>query len=280
WNIGDDVAELQVAVHPVGDIEVGAAASGNEVGRGVGAEADIGTVTAPTRALNLHQGTSIVNTATKIGVAAPSPVSIKTDSTMHPTNLNQPTSSTKAGNTIDTKKLNTPLFNDQNQSPNPRGTRKYHSRMYSCMESQQTLMNLITILEALGASIDTVKIIRDRYTGASRGFAFAKFISIEHARLFMDANYPLIDVGTMKARIDYSHTAPFEDGDWKCNGCGGINFSRRIACYKCKADKNPTTATTEAPQDTFVNDGSKDVGHQPNKILLAIGLDPLTTEET
>jgi hypothetical protein len=29
-----------------------------------------------------------------------------------------------------------------------------------------------------------------------------------------------------------------------------------------------------------INDGSKDVGDQPNKLLLAIGLDPLTSEET
>lgn len=53
--------------------------------------------------------------------------------------------------------------------------------------------------------------------GLARGFAFVKFISIEHARQFIDTYFPYIDVEGTKVKIDYSTSTSHEDEDWNCS---------------------------------------------------------------
>ncbi|KAJ8582320.1 hypothetical protein M405DRAFT_571562 [Rhizopogon salebrosus TDB-379] len=45
-----------------------------------------------------------------------------------------------------------------------------------------------------GCNIETVTIIRDRSTGISKGFGFAQFPSVEHARAFVDPLFPFVQV--------------------------------------------------------------------------------------
>jgi RNA recognition motif-containing protein len=47
-------------------------------------------------------------------------------------------------------------------------------------------------LEDMGAHIDTTTIILDKETGLSKRFGFAKFASQEHARAFVEPNFPTI----------------------------------------------------------------------------------------
>lgn len=51
---------------------------------------------------------------------------------------------------------------------------------------------LRTFLEDLGASIDSTTVIMDRATGESKGYGFAKFGSVEHARAFVEPNWPSV----------------------------------------------------------------------------------------
>ncbi|KAJ3334199.1 hypothetical protein HDU76_006571 [Blyttiomyces sp. JEL0837] len=137
-------------------------------------------------------------------------------------------------------------------------------------------------LDKLQACVDSVRIIKDRKTGMSRGFAFVKFISIEHARWFMEANYPQIMVSGTRVRIDYSRNSSQDDNDdWMCKMCGVVNFKRRSSCFQCKGMRDDSFSTAK---DKFVpmavNDGRNDIGDKPSNLLLAIGLDPVTSEET
>jgi len=44
----------------------------------------------------------------------------------------------------------------------------------------------------MGASVDSTTVIIDRATGLSKCYGFAKFSSVEHARAFVDPNFPSI----------------------------------------------------------------------------------------
>ncbi|KAJ3193678.1 hypothetical protein HK101_004382 [Irineochytrium annulatum] len=136
-------------------------------------------------------------------------------------------------------------------------------------------------LEALDACVETVRVIRDRRTGGSRGFAFVRFMSMEHARIWLEANYPHVMIDGARVKIDYSNNSPHEDDDWVCKKCGIVNFKRRERCFQCKSNREEAMIIYgEMPMSALVNDGSQDVGNEPTNLLLAIGLDPLTTEET
>ncbi|OUM59801.1 hypothetical protein PIROE2DRAFT_14567 [Piromyces sp. E2] len=137
-------------------------------------------------------------------------------------------------------------------------------------------------LEALGASYENLKVIRDKQTGLARGFAFVKFISIEHARQFIDTYFPFIDIEGTKVKIDYSTSTSHEDEDWNCPQCGFLNFKRREQCYKCGVPKNAGTTQVEAalPLPGEINDGEKDIGDTPIPLLLLRYLDPISTEDT
>ena len=48
---------------------------------------------------------------------------------------------------------------------------------------------LTEYLEDLGCSIDSATVILDKATGQSKRFGFAKFVSVEHARSFVEPNF-------------------------------------------------------------------------------------------
>lgn len=81
---------------------------------------------------------------------------------------------------------------------------------------------LRAFLEDLGASVDDTHIIIDRTTGISKRYGFAKFVSVEHARAFVEPNFPAVlwrqqlgvghdaDDG-LKIKINYS----MKTGGWR-----------------------------------------------------------------
>ncbi|RIA90804.1 hypothetical protein C1645_768925 [Glomus cerebriforme] len=141
---------------------------------------------------------------------------------------------------------------------------------------QQTLDNL-------HASIENIRLIRDRRTGDSRRFAFVKFTSVEHARQFIEANHPFIMMEDIRVRVEYSNSASAEDEGWACKNCGFLNYKKRESCHQCHHSKKESMVSGSlhlAPTNSFFNDGENDLGQVPHHILLVRGLDPLTTEET
>ncbi|GAA5865778.1 hypothetical protein JCM8547_002774 [Rhodosporidiobolus lusitaniae] len=128
-------------------------------------------------------------------------------------------------------------------------------------------------LEDMGASIDSTTVIMDRQMNISKRFGFAKFSSVEHARAFIEPNFPSIP--------------------WRERGGPGpadgtrikINYSQKSGGWR--EDQGATARLTDdqraaegsANQSFYVNDGTRDVGSTPSQILLLRGLDPLTNED-
>lgn len=67
----------------------------------------------------------------------------------------------------------------------------------------------------MGYAIESVRLIRDKATGASKGFGFVKFFFLEHAKSFMAAvmKEPMYIDG-FYVRPDYSNN---KMEDWKCS---------------------------------------------------------------
>ncbi|GJN90911.1 hypothetical protein Rhopal_003925-T1 [Rhodotorula paludigena] len=127
-------------------------------------------------------------------------------------------------------------------------------------------------LEDMGASIDTTTVIFDRTTQTSKGFGFAKFSSVEHARAFVEPNFPSIPWR--------EHGAPGQSDGMRIK----INYSQKTGGWR--EDQGATARLTEdqrkaegAQQGFYVNDGTKDIGTKPRNMLLLRGIDPLTSEE-
>ncbi|KAI9323995.1 hypothetical protein BDR26DRAFT_828922, partial [Obelidium mucronatum] len=141
-----------------------------------------------------------------------------------------------------------------------------------------TEASVMADLEDKGACLEAVRVVMDRHSGLAKGFAFIKFISTEHARQFMDKHFPHVSLGGSRVRLEYSKASPLGEDDWICTSCGISNFRKRAVCFQCKFSRDAaTSAADHIPLE--VNDGRKDVGTIPCNLLVALGLDTLTTEE-
>lgn len=153
--------------------------------------------------------------------------------------------------------------------------------------------NLRAFLEECGASVDSVTIIYDRITGQSKRYGFARFVSVEHARAFVEPAFPMVvwkepsgsrfdrSGDGLKVKIDYSQKekVPFEVRQRE----------REVATRSTPATPfiselpNQSTYSYRSSSDsslsTVVNDGARDIGGTPTSILLLRGLDPLSTEQ-
>ncbi|KAF7304755.1 RhoA GTPase effector DIA/Diaphanous [Mycena kentingensis (nom. inval.)] len=119
-----------------------------------------------------------------------------------------------------------------------------------------------------GCSIESVTIIRERSTGVSKGFGFACFSSIEHARTFVDPRFPFVQIPP-PASHGASATAQFYqavESNLPHNG-------RRV-----KIDFSQSANPNERGKGGrgHANDGTRDIGNSPAAVLLFRGLDPLS----
>ncbi|KAI8617136.1 hypothetical protein BC830DRAFT_1114911 [Chytriomyces sp. MP71] len=145
------------------------------------------------------------------------------------------------------------------------------------LASETTEKSLTADLEALGAALDQVRVVLDKATGLAKGFAFVKFISTQHAIQFMDKHAPFVKISQLSVRLEYSKAAPASENEWICTNCGISNFIRRDNCFQCSYSREDATS---AQASLEVNDGRQDVSAIPSNILIVLGLDTLTSDET
>lgn len=81
---------------------------------------------------------------------------------------------------------------------------------------------LRAFLEDIGASVDETTIIYDRATNLSKRYGFAKFASVEHARAFLEPNFPTV---TWREPLGRGHDA---DNGLKIN----INYSQKSGGWR------------------------------------------------
>jgi RNA recognition motif-containing protein len=79
---------------------------------------------------------------------------------------------------------------------------------------------ILYTLKAYGP-VNDVRLIRDKVTGESRGFAFVEFPSVEDAQRFMDYHNTRLDIDGRIVYMDYSkqkesHHHGNEYRDWIC----------------------------------------------------------------
>ncbi|XP_065829290.1 RNA-binding protein 5-A-like [Oscarella lobularis] len=128
-----------------------------------------------------------------------------------------------------------------------------------------------------------VRLIRNRDTGTSRGFAFVEFPTLDDANVFLKAcERQGIYVHHRRVNSNYSknrHSAEDRSSDWKCYKCQALNFRWRDACFSCHAKKIDSQLPPALDESSF--DGSKYVAKNPeSNVVLFRKLDTLSSEDT
>eukprot|EP00741_Cyanophora_paradoxa_P004115 tig00000769_g3997.t1 len=145
--------------------------------------------------------------------------------------------------------------------------------------------DMLTLALGPHAQVVNARVIRDKVTGESRGFAFVDFPSIEVAKYIYDSYGGRFQIGNKEAVLAYgwekgsgppgSNSAGFANRDWMCSACGARNFARRFQCFQCMAERQSNAVLVQAP---VAAGGAGPI--EPSDVLVVKGLNPQTSEET
>ncbi|GFY43686.1 RNA-binding protein 10, partial [Trichonephila inaurata madagascariensis] len=125
-----------------------------------------------------------------------------------------------------------------------------------------------------------IRLIKEKGTGASRGFAFVEFQLLSEAVRWKELTKGVVIFhGSNRASLHYSipkdllgnERHMLNKADWDCPKCGMNNFKRRDYCFKCGS----------AREDNFEwqhGDCYNEISSTPSNTLLFGNLDVLTTE--
>uniref|UniRef100_I3K387 RNA binding motif protein 10 n=1 Tax=Oreochromis niloticus TaxID=8128 RepID=I3K387_ORENI len=93
-------------------------------------------------------------------------------------------------------------------------------------------------LQEQGIQPREVRLMRNKSSGQSRGFAFVEFNLIQEATRWMETNQGVLSILGQRVSMHYSDPKPRANEDWLCNKCGVQNFKRREKCFKCNVPKS------------------------------------------
>ncbi|XP_067096494.1 RNA-binding protein 10 isoform X1 [Osmerus mordax] len=93
-------------------------------------------------------------------------------------------------------------------------------------------------LQEQGIQPREVRLMRNKSSGQSRGFAFVEFNLIQEASSWMETNQRVLSIMGQRVSMHYSDPKPRANEDWLCNKCGVQNFKRREKCFKCGVPKS------------------------------------------
>ncbi|GLH02559.1 RNA-binding protein 10 [Gryllus bimaculatus] len=126
-----------------------------------------------------------------------------------------------------------------------------------------------------------IRLIRKKDTGASRGFAFVEFNTVQEASRWMEMKQGVLMLqDRYRAEMHFSipkdpsfDRSMLKSGiqDWHCVICGAHNFKRRDTCFKCHASRQVSDEGGE---------GSDEVSPHPTNTVLLRNLDVLSTEDS
>ncbi|KAM5551275.1 SUPPRESSOR OF ABI3-5 [Rosa sericea] len=147
-----------------------------------------------------------------------------------------------------------------------------------------------------------VRVIKERNSGISRGFAFIDFPSVGAARIMMDKlgdNGHVVD--GRKLFFEYSskptggaggsfgqdsagksghanHKSITVPSDWMCISCGYVNFARRTSCFQCNEARTEDAPAADISSSNQMT-GKKGSEAGPTHVLVVRGLDENADEE-
>ncbi|XP_035500657.2 RNA-binding protein 10 isoform X2 [Scophthalmus maximus] len=93
-------------------------------------------------------------------------------------------------------------------------------------------------LQEQGIQPREVRLMRNKSSGQSRGFAFVEFNLIQEATRWMETNQGVLAILGQRVSMHFSDPKPRANEDWLCNKCGVQNFKRREKCFKCSVPKS------------------------------------------
>uniref|UniRef100_A0A8C8RKW1 RNA binding motif protein 10 n=1 Tax=Pelusios castaneus TaxID=367368 RepID=A0A8C8RKW1_9SAUR len=130
-------------------------------------------------------------------------------------------------------------YRDQDYRPEPEEEQKASSIVMLRMLPQSASENDIRAqLQAHGIQPREVRLMRNKSSGQSRGFAFVEFNHLQDATRWMEANQHSLSILGQKVSMHYSDPKPKINEDWLCSKCGVQNFKRREKCFKCGVPKS------------------------------------------
>ncbi|KAG8659820.1 hypothetical protein MANES_02G081900v8 [Manihot esculenta] len=148
-----------------------------------------------------------------------------------------------------------------------------------------------------------VRVIKERNSGISRGFAFIDFPSVDAACAMMDR---IGDDGFVvdgrKLFFEYSskptggaggqfgqesavksghnnHRSIMVPSDWMCTICGCVNFARRTSCFQCNEPRTEDAPAADIALSNPASLGRKGFEAGPTHVLVVRGLDENADEE-
>ncbi|KAJ8752225.1 hypothetical protein K2173_003833 [Erythroxylum novogranatense] len=148
-----------------------------------------------------------------------------------------------------------------------------------------------------------VRVIKERNSGISRGFAFIDFPSVDAACAMMDR---ISDDGLLvdgrKLLFEYSskptggssgsfgqdnairsghvkHRNMAVPSDWMCTICGCVNFARRTSCFQCNEPRMDDAPSGDIALSNSMPLGKKGFDSGPTHVLVVRGLDENAEEE-
>ncbi|KAJ6842776.1 SUPPRESSOR OF ABI3-5 isoform X1 [Iris pallida] len=148
-----------------------------------------------------------------------------------------------------------------------------------------------------------VRVIKERNSGISRGFAFIDFPTVEAARNMMDGvGEAGLVIDGRKLFFEYSSKptggtgAPsagqentFRSGhgfsrfaapsDWMCTICGCVNFARRTSCFQCNESRTDDAPPADVATSSSTTLGKKGPEAGPTHVLVVRGLEENADEE-
>ncbi|XP_057545373.1 SUPPRESSOR OF ABI3-5 isoform X2 [Amaranthus tricolor] len=147
-----------------------------------------------------------------------------------------------------------------------------------------------------------VRVIKERNSGISRGFAFIDFPSVDAAQAMMDkVGLDGFVVDGKNLLFEYSkptgssggppygqdgprsshasHRSTIVPSDWMCTICGCVNFARRISCFQCNESRTDDAPPADMSSSNPAPLGRKGAEAGPTHVLVVRGLDENADEE-
>uniref|UniRef100_H3A8E5 RNA binding motif protein 10 n=1 Tax=Latimeria chalumnae TaxID=7897 RepID=H3A8E5_LATCH len=128
-------------------------------------------------------------------------------------------------------------YRDQDYRSEPGEEKASNIIMLRMLPQSATENDIRGQLQAQGVQAREVRLMRNKSSGQSRGFAFVEFNHMQDAVRWMEANQRSLTVLGQRVSMYYSDPKPKANEDWLCNKCGVQNFKRREKCFKCGVPK-------------------------------------------
>uniref|UniRef100_A0A8C1CTP9 RNA binding motif protein 10 n=1 Tax=Cyprinus carpio carpio TaxID=630221 RepID=A0A8C1CTP9_CYPCA len=118
--------------------------------------------------------------------------------------------------------------------------------MLRMLPPDATVNEIRARLQEQGIQPREVRLMRNKSSGQSRGFAFVEFNHLQEASRWMETNQispslkneRVLSILGQRVSMHYSDPKPRANEDWLCNKCGVQNFKRREKCFKCGVPKS------------------------------------------